>query len=146
MIALIFPKLNKIQCRAQKKPNATLVCSPGMGHLIPMLELGKRLVINHNFTVTIFAVASQASTPGESQIVRSFMINRHLCNIIDLPVPVDISEKVHHDYAVVTQIAITMREIKLVLRSTISSMNHEPTTNFTHRRLLRHRISIGIGR
>lgn len=106
------------------KPHAALLSSPGMGHLIPVLELGKRLVTHHSFTVTIFAVASHSSS-GEREVLRSAM-NPPLCDIVELP-PVDISGLVRQDCAVVTAIAVTMRESKPVLRSAISAMKLPPT-------------------
>ncbi|RVW73941.1 UDP-glycosyltransferase 72E1 [Vitis vinifera] len=43
------------------KPHAALLASPGMGHLIPVLELGKRLITHHGFQVTVFVVATEVS-------------------------------------------------------------------------------------
>jgi coniferyl-alcohol glucosyltransferase len=43
-------------------PHAALLASPGMGHLIPILKLGKHLVTLHGFEVTIFIVATHPST------------------------------------------------------------------------------------
>ncbi|GMN31668.1 hypothetical protein TIFTF001_003359 [Ficus carica] len=36
----------------QKPSQVAIVPSPGMGHLIPLVEFSKRLVVHHNFTVT----------------------------------------------------------------------------------------------
>ena len=44
------------------KPHAALLASPGMGHLIPILELGKHLVTLHGFEVTVFIAATDPST------------------------------------------------------------------------------------
>ncbi|KAL4645031.1 hypothetical protein ACB092_02G207100 [Castanea dentata] len=54
------------------KPHATLLSSPGLWHLIPVLELGKRLVTHHNFQVTVLVIASHSS-PAESQVIESAM-------------------------------------------------------------------------
>ncbi|KAK7841826.1 anthocyanidin 3-o-glucosyltransferase 5 [Quercus suber] len=54
------------------KPHAALLSSPGLGHLIPVLELGKRLVTHHNFQVTVLVIASHTS-PAESQVIESAM-------------------------------------------------------------------------
>ncbi|KAM4118095.1 hypothetical protein ACB094_02G174800 [Castanea mollissima] len=106
------------------KPHAALLSSPGTGHLLPVLELGNRLVTYHNFAVTIFVVSSHAS-PAEAQVLQSSMSPK-LCNVIDLP-PVDISGLVDPNAAVVTQIAVMMREVRPNLRSSISSMKPRPT-------------------
>ncbi|CAK7339523.1 unnamed protein product [Dovyalis caffra] len=106
------------------KPHLVLLASLGMGHLIPILELDKRLVTHHNFDITIFFVASHSSA-AESQIIQSAMTPK-LCEIIELPQP-DISGLVSPDAAVVTQICVIMREIKPALRSTISALSFRPT-------------------
>uniref|UniRef100_A0A2N9IHJ6 Glycosyltransferase n=1 Tax=Fagus sylvatica TaxID=28930 RepID=A0A2N9IHJ6_FAGSY len=36
----------------QKQPHVAIVPSPGIGHLIPLVELAKRLVLHHHFFVT----------------------------------------------------------------------------------------------
>ncbi|KAF3439042.1 hypothetical protein FNV43_RR17317 [Rhamnella rubrinervis] len=105
------------------KPHAALLSGPGMGHLIPVLELGKRLVNLHNFSVTIF-IASYTSA-SKSQVLRSTM-NPQLCDIIELP-PVDISGRLHHDAKIFTKISVMMRETKPLLRSAISAMKQPPT-------------------
>ncbi|KAI5353899.1 hypothetical protein L3X38_006793 [Prunus dulcis] len=33
----------------QKKPHVAVLASPGMGHVTPLLELAKRLVVDHGF-------------------------------------------------------------------------------------------------
>ncbi|KAG5241282.1 UTP-glucose glucosyltransferase family protein [Salix suchowensis] len=95
------------------KLHVVLLASIGMGHLIPILELGKRLSTHHNFDVTIFVVASQSSA-AESQILQSAM-TENLCEIVELP-PVNISGLVSPDAAVGTQICVIMRAIKPALR------------------------------
>ncbi|KAF3439043.1 hypothetical protein FNV43_RR17318 [Rhamnella rubrinervis] len=106
------------------KPHAVLLSSPGLGHLIPVLELGKRLVTHHNFSATIFVVASHTSV-GESQVLKSSM-SPQLCDIIELP-PVDISGRLDDDAEIVTVISVMMRESKPLLRSAISAMKQPPT-------------------
>ncbi|KAK0604530.1 hypothetical protein LWI29_016565 [Acer saccharum] len=102
-----------------KKPHAVLLSSPGLGHLIPVLELGKRLVTNLDFHVTIFVVASHTSA-AESDIIKSAM-TPNLCEIIELPSP-DISGLVSPESKLVTIIRVIMRETRPALRSAISSL------------------------
>lgn len=106
------------------KPHVALLSSPGMGHRIPIIELSKRLVTNHNVGVTIFVVPSQSSA-AESEVLQSAMSSK-LCEIIELP-PVDISELVNPDAAVVTLLCVIMREIKPALRSAISGLSLRPS-------------------
>ena len=65
------------------KPHAALLASPGMGHLIPILELGKHLVTLHDFEVTIFIVATDPSTT-KSQLLEKTP-NSYPLNILLLP-------------------------------------------------------------
>ncbi|KAH9711546.1 UDP-glycosyltransferase 72D1 [Citrus sinensis] len=109
---------------SSSKPHAVLLSSPGVGHVIPVLELGKRLVTLYNFQVTIFVVASQTSA-AESKILQSAMSSK-LCHVIEIPAP-DISGLVDPDAAVVTIISVIMREIKPAFRSAISALKTTPT-------------------
>ncbi|XP_059457606.1 anthocyanidin 3-O-glucosyltransferase 5-like [Corylus avellana] len=106
------------------KPHAALLSSPGMGHLIPVVELGKRLVTHHNFTVTIFAVTSPMS-PAESDVIQSCMSPK-LFDIVQLP-PVDISGLVDANSQIVTQLSVMMREARPAIRLAISDWNPRPT-------------------
>ncbi|KAL3583612.1 hypothetical protein D5086_014673 [Populus alba] len=105
------------------KPHLVLLASLGIGHLIPILELGKRLFTHHNFDVTIFVVVSHSSA-AESQVLQSAMTPK-LCEIVELPT-VNISRLVSPEAAVVTQICVVMREIKPALRSAISALSFRP--------------------
>ncbi|KAG6666646.1 hypothetical protein CIPAW_01G046600 [Carya illinoinensis] len=106
------------------KPHAALLSSPGMGHLIPVLELSKRLVTHHDFTVTVFVVSCHMSQ-AESQVIQS-SISPKLFDIVQLP-PVDTTHLVDANATVVTHIAVMMREARPAIRSAISSMNPRPT-------------------
>ncbi|XP_031254865.1 anthocyanidin 3-O-glucosyltransferase 5-like [Pistacia vera] len=106
------------------KPHAVLISNPGLGHLIPVLELGKRIVTLQNFEVTIFVVASQTSA-AESEMIQAAMSPK-LCQLIEIPPP-DISHLVGPDTAVVTILAIMMRESKSALRAAISTLKSRPT-------------------
>ncbi|GMN66242.1 hypothetical protein TIFTF001_035349 [Ficus carica] len=106
-----------------KKPHAAILASPGLGHLIPVVELAKRLVVHHNLAVTIFAIPSHSS-PAEVQLLQSAMSPK-LFGVVELPQP-DISSQVSPDAAVVTCLAVMMRTCRPALRSAISSMENRP--------------------
>ncbi|KAK1440639.1 hypothetical protein QVD17_06468 [Tagetes erecta] len=107
----------------QDKVHVAIISSPGMGHLVPVLLLGHRLATHHGLGVTILAVTTQTSRV-ESQILASLTNSNHL-NLIKIPSP-DISNLLGPDDAVVTQLAIMMREARPGIRSAISAMNHPP--------------------
>ncbi|KAI6695362.1 hypothetical protein NL676_023072 [Syzygium grande] len=104
-------------------PHAVLLASPGMGHLIPVLELGKRLATHHGFDVTIFVVAADASITKSSLFEPS---RSSRLSLVLLP-PVDISGLVDSTTSVVTQLVIMMHEALPSLRAAISAMKSHPT-------------------
>ncbi|CAK7339526.1 unnamed protein product [Dovyalis caffra] len=103
------------------KPHAALLASPGMGHLIPIVELGKRLVTYHGFHVTIFVVATDVS--ATQSLLRQQCPN---LNIIKLPL-VDIPGLIDSTATIVTKLAVMMRETLPSLRSAILALKSPPT-------------------
>ncbi|KAJ8770730.1 hypothetical protein K2173_021377 [Erythroxylum novogranatense] len=103
------------------KTHIALLASPGMGHLIPVLELAKSFVSFHGFQVTVIVVATDVATS------QSFLKSlEHNLSIITLPL-VDVSGLVDPSSSVVTKLAVTMRQSLPILRSTISEMKFRPT-------------------
>ncbi|KAF5463939.1 hypothetical protein F2P56_014062 [Juglans regia] len=108
------------------KPHAVIVSSPGVGHLVCNLELGNRLVADHNFHVTFFVVLeSPGASPGESQLIQS-ATTRKLLHVVVLP-PVDVSGEVGPNAPIFTRLTAVMREIRPILRSGISPLKPSPT-------------------
>ncbi|KAL3725842.1 hypothetical protein ACJRO7_030818 [Eucalyptus globulus] len=105
-------------------PHAVLLASPGMGHFIPAVELGKHLATHHGFDVTIFVVAADASIT-ESPLFKPPQTPNPL-NLVLLP-PVDVSALVNSTASVVTRLVIMMREALPLLQAAISSMKSCPT-------------------
>ncbi|XP_038883108.1 UDP-glycosyltransferase 72E1-like [Benincasa hispida] len=62
------------------KTHVALLVSPGMGHLIPFLELANRLVLHHNLQATLFVVGTDSST-AESNLLQK----PSAANIVPLP-------------------------------------------------------------
>lgn len=105
------------------KPHVVLLSSPGLGHLIPVLELGKRIVTLCNFDVTIFMVGSDTSA-AEPQVLRSAMTPK-LCEIIQLPPP-NISCLIDPEATVCTRLFVLMREIRPAFRAAVSALKFRP--------------------
>lgn len=105
------------------KAHAVLVASPGMGHLIPMLELGKRLLTHHSFHVTIFVVTTDSSTTS-SQILEQTS-NLSSLNIVIVP-PIEVSDKLGPNPPFTARIDLTMIESLPFLRSSILSTKNLP--------------------
>ncbi|CAK9155287.1 unnamed protein product [Ilex paraguariensis] len=105
------------------KLHVAILSSPGMGHLIPVLNLGNRLLSHHNVDITILLPATNSS-PAESKVLKP-LTDRNQLNIIEIP-PVDISSLVNPKTTIVTQLCIMMRAVLPGLRSTIAAMNPRP--------------------
>ncbi|KAK9948700.1 hypothetical protein M0R45_004265 [Rubus argutus] len=107
---------------SNSKLHAAILSSPGMGHLIPVLELGKRLVADLDVAVTIFTMSSSTSQ-AESQAIKAATTK---LRVVELP-PVDISGLVDTHSAVVTCLAVMMREIRPAFLSALRHMAFPPT-------------------
>ncbi|KAL6224675.1 hypothetical protein ACLB2K_003530 [Fragaria x ananassa] len=103
--------------------HAAILTSPGLGHVIPVITLGKCLIAaNQNASVTIFAMPS--TSQAESQTIKEATTAK--LNVVELP-PVDISSLVDPKAAVVTCLAVWMREIRPAFRSALQDMACRPT-------------------
>ena len=108
-----------------EQPHALLVASPGLGHLIPILELGNRLSSVLNFRVTVLAVTSGSSSLAETEAIRA-VVARGTCEVTELP-SVDIDYFVEPDATVFTKIVEKMRATKPVVQDAIKLMTQKPT-------------------
>lgn len=107
------------------KPHVAILVSPGMGHLIPLLELAKRLVSPHGFFV-VFFVQTTYSSVAQSQLLISLSDSPGL-NIIQLP-PADVSDLPSHADAD-TCIGLVMRRSMPALETALS--DHVPAGALT---------------
>ncbi|KAG5032722.1 hypothetical protein AAZX31_06G223400 [Glycine max] len=103
-----------------KSTHVVLLSSPGLGHLIPTIELGKRFVHHHNFQVTVLAVTSQTSKT-ETEI-----LNSSLCHIIDIPSP-DLTGLVNENNGVMTRLSVMMSEAVPAIKSILSKITPRPS-------------------
>ncbi|KAM3758411.1 hypothetical protein ACB098_01G042000 [Castanea mollissima] len=89
------------------KPHVAVLSSPGMGHIITLLELAKRLVIDHGIHVSFLNIATEAST-AQIQLLHSPTLPLGL-DVIDIPA-VDISALVSDDTPIVARLSINVEE------------------------------------
>lgn len=116
------------------KTHAALLASPGMGHLIPTIELGKRLLTHHAFDVTIFVVTTDSSTTTSHILQQTSNLTTDSdtaaadadLNIVVMP-PIDVSDKLGPNPSLGEQIGLTMFESLPFLRSQILSMKIPPS-------------------
>jgi hydroquinone glucosyltransferase len=55
------PATNQLRRMEDSPPHLAMLATPGMGHLIPLAELAKRVAARHGATATLFTLASTAS-------------------------------------------------------------------------------------
>ncbi|KAF8081320.1 hypothetical protein N665_0892s0005 [Sinapis alba] len=107
------------------KPHAAMLASPGMGHIIPVIELGKRLAGSHGFNVTIFVLEADAAS-AQSHFLNSSGSDGTLIDVISLPSP-DISGLVDPSAHIGVKISTMMREAVHSVRIKIAEMQQKPT-------------------
>ena len=81
--------------------------SPGMGHIIPLLVMAKRLVLHHGFHVSFISITTEASA-AQTQLLRSPDLPSGL-HVVELP-PADMSDILHDDMTIVHRLCLIVRE------------------------------------
>ncbi|GAU16596.1 hypothetical protein TSUD_233480 [Trifolium subterraneum] len=111
------------------KIHAALLASPGMGHLIPTMELAKRLTTHHGFDVTVFIVTTDSSDSDRtttSKIIQQTS-NFNGINVVVIP-PVHVSDKLDpNNPSLGLRIVLTMIESLPFIQSQILSMKFPPS-------------------
>ncbi|XP_010534239.1 PREDICTED: UDP-glycosyltransferase 72E2-like [Tarenaya hassleriana] len=107
------------------KPRAALLASPGMGHVIPAVELSHRLAALHGFHVTVFVLEADPESAQSRFLSSSSPAATDLdVHVITLPPPeITVNPSAH----VVVKIAAMMRESVPAVRSKIAAMPNKPT-------------------
>ncbi|MBA0802365.1 hypothetical protein Gohar_012668 [Gossypium harknessii] len=98
-------------------PHIAILPSPGMGHLIPLVEFAKRFVQQHNFTVTF--VIPTADSPSKAQISTLDSLPSSI-DYVFLP-PVDLSD-LPQDAKIETLISLTVARSLSFLRDALKSL------------------------
>ncbi|XP_061362027.1 anthocyanidin 3-O-glucosyltransferase 5-like [Gastrolobium bilobum] len=92
---------------------------PGMGHVIPMLELAKRLVLHHACHVTFLHITTEASAT-QFRLLHCPNLPKGL-QVVDLP-PADLSAVISDDTPVLSHLCINVRESLRCLKSTLMEL------------------------
>ena len=104
-----------------KKPHVAMLSSPGMGHVTPLLELAKRLVLDSGFQVSFIAITTDAP-PAQLQLLNNNPTLPSDLHIIHLP-HVDV---LSHDHISVRIVHIIQESLRS-LPSVLSNLNsHKP--------------------
>lgn len=102
-----------------QQPHIAIFPSPGMGHLIPLAELAKKLVFRHDFSVTFFIPTSDATSLVQPH--KSFLQTLpHNTNCIFLP-PVSLTD-LPINTKIETRISLVVNRSLLDLRSSLCKL------------------------
>ncbi|KAA0036251.1 UDP-glycosyltransferase 72E1 [Cucumis melo var. makuwa] len=102
----------------ESKTHVALLVSPGMGHLIPFLELANRLVLHHNLQATLFVVGTGSSSAEFALLQKPSPVN-----IIPLP---HASSSLDSNAPIFNIISSMMTASFPFLRSSIAAANPRP--------------------
>ncbi|XP_043694861.1 hydroquinone glucosyltransferase-like [Telopea speciosissima] len=101
----------------QKTPHIVILPAPGIGHLIPLTELAKRLTLHHNFTVTL-AISTEGSPSKTLKAIVDALPKT--INSLFLP-PVNFDD-LSEDVLVETRICLTVTRSLPSLRETFKTL------------------------
>ncbi|CAN4093814.1 unnamed protein product [Withania somnifera] len=90
------------------KPHIAFLPSPGMGHITPLIEFAKCLVIHHGFHVTFFVITTDASA-AQNELFRPNNLPSDF-TAVEIPPVENMSSYFTSDMRVVTRLAIMVRE------------------------------------
>ncbi|EOA23114.1 hypothetical protein CARUB_v10003907mg [Capsella rubella] len=103
-----------------KAPHVAIIPSPGMGHLIPLVEFAKRLVHRHGFTVTFFIGGEGPPSKAQRTVLASLPSS---ISSVFLP-PVDLTDIPASD-GIETRITLTVTRSNPELRKHFNSFKAE---------------------
>ncbi|XP_074357800.1 UDP-glycosyltransferase 72B1-like [Apium graveolens] len=89
------------------KPHVAALASPGMGHLIPLLEFAKHLVTNHGVHVSFLVVTTQSSAAQRRHLDSTALPND--LHVVNLP-QADVSSVITPDMPLLTRLSLLCRE------------------------------------
>ncbi|KAF5952858.1 hypothetical protein HYC85_010802 [Camellia sinensis] len=105
----------------KQTPHVALLPSPGMGHLIPLVEFAKQLVRHHPFSATFIIPTIGPLSSAQTSVLKS--LSEPISHLFLPPITFDD----HHHLDPVTQIALTMTRslpsIRDVFESLIATTN-----------------------
>ncbi|XP_058096084.1 hydroquinone glucosyltransferase-like [Magnolia sinica] len=98
-------------------PHIAILPSPGMGHLIPLCEFAKRIVLHHDCSATVIALAADSSSKAQNAVLDGLPKN---INSIQLPpIPLD---DVPKDAKIETRISLTVKRSLGLIRDVLKKL------------------------
>nr|AFJ52918.1 UDP-glycosyltransferase 1 [Linum usitatissimum] len=113
--------MEDVVAAASPEPNlrVVMVPSPGHGHLIPFVELSKRLLLRHNFSITIIVPDNGSGMIPQRQLLQTLPPT---VSPLYLP-PVSLSD-VPSDANVITRVTLTMIRSLPAIRDALIHLQH----------------------
>ncbi|WCJ35286.1 UDP-Glycosyltransferase superfamily protein [Euphorbia peplus] len=103
-------------------PHIAVLPTPGMGHIIPLLEFAKKLVTYHGFRVSFLTITTNEPSAAREQLLGSSILPPGL-HIVHLP-PVNISaitNSVNHTF-ILTRLSLIIQESLKNLKSLLTEI------------------------
>ncbi|KAG2244906.1 hypothetical protein Bca52824_093281 [Brassica carinata] len=105
--------------------HGALVASPGMGHAVPILELGKRLLSHHGFDrVTVFLVTDDV--PRSKSLIGKTLMEEEDPNFVIRFIQLDVSGQ-DLSGSLLTKLAEMMRMAIPQIRSAVMGLEPQPS-------------------
>ncbi|KAI3460302.1 hypothetical protein Pfo_016965 [Paulownia fortunei] len=103
------------------KSHVAFLPSSGMGHILPLFQLAKKLILHHGFRVSFLLITTEASA-AQNQFFQSPAAFLPDLGIINLP-PADVSSIITDDMRLATQLSIITRESLKPLKPILTELN-----------------------
>ncbi|KAI4969583.1 hypothetical protein ZWY2020_000497 [Hordeum vulgare] len=100
-------------------PHVVILTSSGLGHILPVSELAKRLAVHHGFTVTIVTYASLSSS-GHSPALASLPPGISFAVLLEVFID-DLPADAHFVTRILTVIDRALPQLRDLLRSLLES-------------------------
>ncbi|KAJ0047974.1 hypothetical protein Pint_15017 [Pistacia integerrima] len=98
----------------QTQPHVAIVPTPGMGHLIPLVELAKRLALSHNFLVTFIIPTDGSPMKPQRQVLQALPNS-----VSSIFLPPASFEDLPEDVKIETRITLSLVRSLSALRETL---------------------------
>ncbi|KAK3042848.1 hypothetical protein RJ639_001121 [Escallonia herrerae] len=100
-----------------RTPHVALYPSPGMGHLIPPVELAKQLAHHHSFSATIIVPTTGQPTKSQKAVLNALP---NAINHLFLP-PVDLPENINPEVQIFLILSLSLSSLRDALESLLAT-------------------------
>ncbi|KAF9668650.1 hypothetical protein SADUNF_Sadunf14G0025700 [Salix dunnii] len=102
------------------KPHVAIMSSPGMGHITPLLEIAKRLVVLHDLHVSFIVVATNEVSAGQDNLLKPSTLPPSL-DVVYLPT-VDVFAVTTNGMPVAARLSVIVEEAIKSLKSVLAEL------------------------